>query len=66
MRPGHLVKILKPGETTLDHCVHGVLLREEEQDSVIIRDPRFRRLWRVLCGDRIAILFEHEFEVVEQ
>ena len=65
MRPGQLGRVIKPGETTLNHCEHGVLLSEEKQDAVLTKDPRFRRLWRVLCGDRIAILFEHEFDVIE-
>ena len=65
MRPGQLVKVIKPKETTLNHCEYGILLLEEIQDAVIMKDPERRRTWRVLCGDRIAILFEYEFEVVE-
>jgi hypothetical protein len=65
MRPGQLIKVLKPKETTLNHCEYGILLSEEIQDAVIMKDPRSHRVWRVLCGDRITILFEHEFEVIE-
>ena len=65
MRPGQLVKVIRPKETTLNHCEHGVLLSEEMQDPAFSKDPRWRRAWRVLCGDRIAILLEHEFEVIE-
>ena len=58
MKPGQLVKIKEPLETTLGYCDHGVILSE-------FKLRRDEIAWRILCGDRTVILMEHEFEVIE-
>jgi len=58
MKPGQLVRIRDPLETTMGLCDHGVILSEFNLRSD-------EHAWRILCGDRTVILMEHEFEVIE-
>tara|TARA_R110000824_G_C15121030_1_gene668093 strand:+ start:1026 stop:1211 length:186 start_codon:yes stop_codon:yes gene_type:complete len=58
-RPGQLVRIKEPLETTLGLCDYGVILSEYIYQR---QDPP---AWRILCGDRTVILMEHEFEVIK-
>ena len=59
-RPGALVKLLDPQELALDNCTHGIILG-------VFNATHFSAVaYRILCGDRILILDEYEFEVVEQ
>ena len=61
VRPGQLIKI-SAGVETLDNCTHGVIIGEFDNHG---HSDDLGRAWRVLCGDRIIILWEHEFEVIE-
>ena len=59
IKPGMLIKVLNPDEVTLGNCSYSIIIRElESNDST-------ERAWHVLCGDRMAILFEHEFKVIK-
>jgi hypothetical protein len=61
IKPGVLVELDEEVET-LGHCTHGVVLgRFDDLES----DRNQDRIWRVLCGGRIVILWEREFKVVE-
>ena len=61
IKPGVLVEIDEEVET-LGHCTHGVVIgRFEYLES----DRQGDNIWRILCGNRIIILWEREFRVVE-
>ncbi len=65
LKPGTLVKLCDPQELALDNCTHGLILALHcEADP---SDPVFpnQAAYRVLCGNRMLILVENEFEVVE-
>ena len=62
---GTLVKLCDPEELALGNCTHGLIIGIHSE-----RDPEEVALWpgdvyRVLCDNRILLLDDSEFEVVE-